>query len=77
MGIGADKTIFRMFEGVKGWLIGEDGYIKEGVEGVGGEKLRLKGWSYKNAEPEIIFKSLEDAIRSNLNSIVRTILHSY
>ena len=58
VGIGADKTIFRMFEGVKGWLIGEDGYIKEGVEGVGGEKLRLKGWSYKNAEPEIIFKSL-------------------
>jgi len=76
VGIGADKTIFRMFEGVKGWLIGEDD-MKYGVEGVGGESLKLRGWSYKNQEPELIFKALEDAIRNNLNSIVRNILHSY
>ena len=44
---------------------------------MGGEQLKLKGWAYKQSEPEVIFKSLEDAIRSNLNSIVRTILHSY
>lgn len=35
-----------MFEGVKGWIYNEDG-IKVGVEGVGGEQLKLRGWSYK------------------------------
>ena len=30
VGIGADKTVFRMFEGVQGWLVNEEN-IKEGV----------------------------------------------
>lgn len=46
MGIGAENTIFRMFEGVKGWLTDHEG-IKTGVVGVGNENLRLRGWSYK------------------------------
>ena len=47
-----------MFEGIKGWLENTDG-IKVGVKGVGGEELLLKGWVYKNTEPELIFRSLE------------------
>lgn len=47
VGIGADNTIFRMFEGIKGWLFDKEG-IKYGVEGIGNEKLTLRGWSYKN-----------------------------
>ncbi len=65
-----------MFEGIRGWLVGKDG-IKNGVEGVGGEALTLRGWSYKQQEPEVVFKALEDAIRSTLNSIVRGVLHNY
>lgn len=76
VGIGAENTIFRMFDGIKGWLADKEG-VKYGVEGIGGEHLVLRGWSYKNQEPEIIFKSLEDSIRTNLNSIVRNILNSY
>lgn len=57
VGIGADNTIFRMFEGIKGWLVDKDG-VKCGVEGVGGESLVLRGWAYKHQEPEVVFKSL-------------------
>lgn len=65
-----------MFDGIRGWVYNEDG-IKIGVEGFGGEKLILKGWVYKNIEPEIIFKSLEDSIKNNLNSLVRQAIYSY
>lgn len=49
VGIADERNVFRMFEGIKGWLI-EDG-IKVGVVGIGDEKLLLKGWNYKNVEP--------------------------
>ena len=65
-----------MFDGIKGWLTNEEG-IKIGVKGVGGEELTLRGWVYKNAEPEVVFKTLEESIKNNLNSIVRNILYNY
>lgn len=57
-------------------MLEKDG-VKIGVEGVGGEELILRGWSYKTQEPEVVFKSLEEAIKTNLNSIVRGILNGY
>lgn len=48
-----------------------------GVIGIGNEQLVLRGWNYKNGEPEIIFKSLEESIKSNLNSTVRNTLYQY
>jgi len=57
VGIADEKNVFRMFEGIKGWLVSEDG-IKTGVVGIGGEHLVLRGWNYKNVEPELIFKGL-------------------
>lgn len=50
VGIADEKNVFRMFEGVKGWLTDQNG-IKIGVQGVGGENLVLRGWNYKNVEP--------------------------
>ena len=50
VGISSEREIFRMFDGIRGWVYNEDG-IKVGVEGFGGEKLILKGWVYKNIEP--------------------------
>lgn len=50
VGIADEKNVFRMFEGIKGWLVSEDG-IKTGVIGIGGEHLVLRGWNYKNVEP--------------------------
>lgn len=47
VGIGAENTIFRMFDGIKGWLVDKDG-VKQGVQGIGNENLVLRGWSYKN-----------------------------
>ena len=76
VGIGGENNVFRMFEGIKGWLTDERD-AKIGVEGVGGERLQLRGWSYKQSEPEVVFKSLEDSIRSTLNSLVRVTLSSY
>ena len=77
VGIAGETNIFRMFEGIKGWLKDSDG-IKTGVVGVGEENLVLRGWTFKNtSEPESIFKSLEDAIKNNLVSIVRNILYQY
>jgi hypothetical protein len=35
VGIGKETNIFRMFDGVKGWLVDKEG-IKYGVEGIGG-----------------------------------------
>lgn len=35
VGIGAENTIFRMFEGIRGWVSDKEG-VKCGVEGVGG-----------------------------------------
>lgn len=75
VGIADEKNVFRMFEGIKGWLLADG--MKIGVVGIGDEELVLKGWNYKNVEPELIFKSLEDAIKSNLNSIVRNVLYQY
>ena len=58
VGIAGETNIFRMFDGVKGWLKDEEG-IKIGVVGVGEENLVLRGWTYKSIlEPESIFKNL-------------------
>jgi hypothetical protein len=46
-----------MFEGIKGWLVSNEG-VKVGVIGAGDERLLLKGWNYKNTEPEMVFKNL-------------------
>ena len=51
VGIAGESNIFRMFDGIKGWLKDKDG-IKVGVIGVGEEKLALRGWTYKStSEP--------------------------
>jgi hypothetical protein len=76
VGTGDENHVFRMFEGIKGWLLSTEGQ-KIGVIGAGNERLHLKGWVYKNTEPEMVFKSLEDAIKSNLNAIVRSVLYHY
>jgi hypothetical protein len=47
VGTGDENHVFRMFEGIKGWLVSPEG-IKVGVIGAGDERLQLKGWNYKN-----------------------------